>query len=140
MCGPGEAAEGVLWRVAGSSGRIMDDSRMLGHARAGMSPSRPRRHTGGLGRADRAAYPARKGAGGSPEKPRAHLGYGAGGTPGRGGRPDCPETSPRPVKHFNLATRPKRPRAAAYADEARALDVRPDGAGERRGMPPRTRR
>ena len=43
---------------------------------------------------------------------------------GCGGRPDYTETSPRPVKHFNLATRPKRPRAAAYADEARALDVR----------------
>ena len=80
-------AEGVLWRVAGSSGRIMNDSHMLGHMRGGMSPSRPRRHTEGLGRADRAAYPVRKGggAGGSPEKPRAHLGYGAGGTPDTAG-------------------------------------------------------
>ena len=35
-----------------------------------------------------------------------------------------PETSPRPIRYPDPATRPKRPRAAAYADEARALDVR----------------
>ena len=134
----------MLWRVAGSSGRIMRDSHTLGHVRGGMSPSRPRRHTEGLGRADRAAYPDRRGGGRLPEAARAsRIRRGrdararrAAGLPG-----DVPAARKAP-QPGHAAEAPARrgvcgrgPRPGRARRLRHAPDQYPEDAGERRGTP-----